>query len=521
MTSQIAIGQKISTDLFELDHKSYIMTVDYFLSFLEVHRLYDLKATTVIKKPKAHMARYGIPDEVISDCGSQYTSREFKAFTREYGFKRVTTSPYHYQSNSKAESAVKESSLIGPVHCIFSILVSRGRFQVDTGAMCDVLKPSAIKGTKYVNAIMPTNQVLKMYNAPTLRPLGKCKVQLMNPVDKRKFKVTFTTVEDERCVNFSRSRTAQHMQLITVRNDKSRCLEAAEHVPTANINVAIEGLDGVYTIADDILVASAGGTMQEAITDLDLKRLLVRCCECNIKLNGQKVAFEQTEVPCIGHLLTSNGVKADPFKVGAVLNMERSMDVSGVQRIMGTVNYLVKFLPRLSEVSESLRLLTRKEVEFMWDKVHERAFHTIKEMVTAPSMLKYYEREKDLVIQCDASDGSLGARLLQDGRLLAYVSRALAPAEKNYAQIEKELLAIVFATERFHQYTYGRQVIVESDHKPLEIINTKPLLSPPKRLQKMILRLQRYNLDVQYKKGKELHHANTLSQHFPKSTGTT
>ena len=81
-------------------------------------------------------------------------------------------------------------------------------FQVDTGATCDVLNLSTIKGTKYVNRIMPTNQVLKMYNASTLRPLGKCKVQLTNPVDRRKFKVTFTIVEDERCVNLIGSRTA-------------------------------------------------------------------------------------------------------------------------------------------------------------------------------------------------------------------------------------------------------------------------------------------------------------------------
>ena len=142
-------------------------------------------------------------------------------------------------------------------------------------------------------------------------------------------------------------------------------------------------------------------------------------------------------------------------------------------------------------------------------------------MVTAPPLLKYYEREKDLVIQCDASEGGLGAALLQDGRPLAYASRALTSAERNYAQIEKELLAIVFATERFHQYTYGRSVIVESDHKPLEAILAKPLVSAPKRLQKMILRLQRYDLDVRYKKGRELYIADTLSRHYPKLTEAT
>ena len=117
-------------------------------------------------------------------------------------------------------------------------------------------------------------------------------------------------------------------------------------------------------------------------------------------------------------------------------------------------------------------------------------------MVTAPPLLKYYEHEKDLVIQYDASEGGLGVALLQDGRPLTYASRALTAAERNYVQIEKELLAIVFSTERFHQYTYGRSVIVESDHKPLESILAKPLVSAPKRLQRMILRLQRYDLDV-------------------------
>ena len=103
---------KISTDLFDLDHKSYMVTIDYYSGFFEIDRLYDLKVSTVIRKLKTHMARYGIPDEVVSDSGSQYTSREFKDFAKEYGFKHVTTSSYHHQSNGKAESAVQEAKKI-------------------------------------------------------------------------------------------------------------------------------------------------------------------------------------------------------------------------------------------------------------------------------------------------------------------------------------------------------------------------------------------------------------------------
>ena len=103
---------KISTDLFDLDHKSYMVTVDYFSSFFEIDRLYELKGSTAIKKLKTHMAQYGISDEVVPDSGSQYTSQEFKNFAKEYRFNHITTSPYHHQSNGKDQSAVKEAKKI-------------------------------------------------------------------------------------------------------------------------------------------------------------------------------------------------------------------------------------------------------------------------------------------------------------------------------------------------------------------------------------------------------------------------
>lgn len=104
-----------------------------------------------------------------------------------------------------------------------------------------------------------------------------------------------------------------------------------------------------------------------------------------------------------------------------------------------------------------------------------------------PSILKYFDSTQPTELQCDASETGLGATLTQHGQPVAYVSRALSATERNYAQIEKELLAIVFGLERFHQYTYGRRITVESDHKPLEIIHKKPLASEPKRVQRMLL----------------------------------
>lgn len=103
---------------------------------------------------------------------------------------------------------------------------------------------------------------------------------------------------------------------------------------------------------------------------------------------------------------------------------------------------------------------------------------------------------------------------MQEGQPVAFTSRTLTATEKNYAQIEKELLTIVHAWERFDQYLFGREVTVESDHKSLEAILKKPLLAAPKRLQRMMMRLQNYQLDVVYKKGQEMYIADTLSRAY-------
>ena len=129
-------------------------------------------------------------------------------------------------------------------------------------------------------------------------------------------------------------------------------------------------------------------------------------------------------------------------------------------------------------------------------------------------MLKYFDPSKEVTLQCDASESGLGAVILQEGQPIAFSSRALTSTERNYAQIEKELLSIVHGCTRFNQYVYGRPVTVQTDHKPLESIFKKSLLSAPKRLQRMLLQLQRYSLNIVYKPGKELFIADTLSRAF-------
>ena len=194
-----------------------------------------------------------------------------------------------------------------------------------------------------------------------------------------------------------------------------------------------------------------------------------------------------TEVPYIGHLLTSEGIKPDPKKVEAVQKMPQPTDVPSVKRFLGMVNYLSKFLPNISAITEPLRQLEAKDVEWHWDENQQKAFDEVKTLITSHPVLQYYDVAKEVTLQCDALQSGIGAALLQEGHPVAFTSRALTATERNYAQIEKELLSIVHACDRFDQYVFGREITVKTDHKPLEVILRKPLFAAPKRLQRMMM----------------------------------
>uniref|UniRef100_A0AAR2IIB6 Reverse transcriptase/retrotransposon-derived protein RNase H-like domain-containing protein n=1 Tax=Pygocentrus nattereri TaxID=42514 RepID=A0AAR2IIB6_PYGNA len=178
-------------------------------------------------------------------------------------------------------------------------------------------------------------------------------------------------------------------------------------------------------------------------------------------LKEELFKLRKEEVPYIGHLLTSEGLKIDPEKVRAVTEMPRPMDVKAVQRLVGMVNYLSKFYAHLSDDCEILRQLTHKDRIWEWALMHEKAFVRLKTNIAKTPVLRYY---KELTLQCDTSETGLGAALTQNVMPVAFTSRALSSTERGYAPIEKECLAIVFGMEKFHQYTYGRQVTVQSDH---------------------------------------------------------
>ncbi|RXN16535.1 dynein heavy chain axonemal [Labeo rohita] len=252
----------------------------------------------------------------------------------------------------------------------------------------------------------------------------------------------------------------------------------------------LEGLDGVVNIVDDILVW--GEDMEQH--NKRLRKLLDRIRDINLKLNKTKCKIRMTEVSYVGHILTAEGLKPDNGKVRAIQNMPEPQDKAALMRFLGLLQYLSKFIPNMSDLSAPLRKLLEGDVAWHWETEQQRSFERLKSLVSNTPVLKYFDVNKEIMLSVDASAEGLGAVLLQEGHPVAFGSRSLTECQKRYAQIEKELLAIVYGCEKFHQYVYGKTVQVETDHKPLETVFKKSLQKAPPRLQRMLMRLQLYDI---------------------------
>ena len=176
----------------------------------------------------------------------------------------------------------------------------------------------------------------------------------------------------------------------------------------------------------------------------------------------------------VRHIVSAKGVEPGKDKVRAIMDMPTPTTKEEVRRFVGLVQYLAKFLLQRNEVNKPLGSLTKKDVEFQWAESQQKSFNKLKELCSTAPVLVRFDGDKDIQIQCDTSQYAVGAFLLQDGKPVAYTSRALTQPESMYAHIEKETLAMVHACKKFHYYVFDRHVIVQSDHKPLCTITRKP-----------------------------------------------
>ena len=190
-------------------------------------------------------------------------------------------------------------------------------------------------------------------------------------------------------------------------------LSLASDVLEITIREITKDIKGVINIADDILIY--GNTVEEHYRNL--LALLDRALEVNLILNPKKFKFKCTSVPLFGNILTDKGIKPDPTKVDSIKNWPIPQNVKDLQSFLGAVNFLGKFIQGLSSIRSSLQGLIKKDPEYVWTATHSNAFNSIKEVICQETLLAYYDKDKLVFIEVDASGQGLGAVLLQGNTL--------------------------------------------------------------------------------------------------------
>ena len=270
---------------------------------------------------------------------------------------------------------------------------------------------------------------------------------------------------------------------------------------------------GVIGIHDDMVIFE----VDQEDHDANLINLLNICQKEGLVLNSKKLELRRERVTFFGAEYSTLGMHPDPKKVQGITEMTVPKDKQQLQSFLGMVNYMGTFIPNLSHHTEPLRAMLKEDNVFHWEEQQTWSFQKTKALIAQANEtpLRYYNRTKPVKVQTDASLRGLGACLIQEhngeDQPIAFASKSLTDAETRYANIERELLAIVFACQRFSTYLLGRSFIAESNHKLLEMIAMKNLTNAPPRLQRMLLELQRYDVTIKYRPGAQMQLADALS----------
>ena len=271
---------------------------------------------------------------------------------------------------------------------------------------------------------------------------------------------------------------------------------APEHFQK-RMNEILSGLPGVVCLIDDVLVH--GSTQEEH--DKHLQVALEHIQSAGATLNKEKCEFGKITIKLLGHIITPEGISPDPSKTTAVKNMKQPSNVSELRHFLGLVNQLGKFSSNIADLTKPLRELLSSNNAWIWGPSQTDAFNKVKDELTSHPVLTWYDPAAETKLTADASAYGLGAVPLQKHETawkpVAYASRPMTEAETRYAQIEKEALAITWACERFTNYILGKQIQVETDHKPLvALLGTKHLDVLPPRILRFRLRLMQFDYTI-------------------------
>lgn len=275
----------------------------------------------------------------------------------------------------------------------------------------------------------------------------------------------------------------------------------------------LRGLQGIHCLVylDDIIIYSA--SLQEHVDKL--RKIFDRLRETNLKVTLDKCEFLRKEVLYLGHTITKNGLMPNDDKIQAVINFPLPRTATEIKSFLGLVGYYRKFIKDFSKLTQPLTSCLKKKNKIDHTKQeYIDAFEKCKELLTNAPLLQFPDFSKPFVLTTDASNYAVGAVLSQGAvgsdKPIAYASRTLNDAESRYSTIEKELLAIVWATKHFRPYLYGNKFTIYTDHRPLAWLNS--IKEPNSKLTRWKLRLEEFDYNIVYKNGKQNSNADALSR---------
>lgn len=269
----------------------------------------------------------------------------------------------------------------------------------------------------------------------------------------------------------------------------------------------------VFVYLDDIIIVTS--SFEEHLKVL--REVLKRLREANLTLNQDKCRFCLSELRYLGYVVDHQGLRVDPEKVAAILNIPVPKSQKAVRQFCGTASWYRRFIPNFASRMHPLTRLLKKKQRFEWSEAAQEAFMDIRSCLIKAPVLSCPDFTKEFVISCDASGVGLGAVISQQGEqgenVIAYASRTLTKGEQKFSATERECLAVIWAVEKFRPYVEGTHFTVITDHYSLLWLHN--LKDPQGRLARWALRLQPYDFSLVHRKGKEHVVPDLLSRALP------